>query len=78
MASTGLGKGIALVGFTVLALVPLGVAAAHGRGDDSDWSRKAANIAGSLPAMLGYQPTDGASYGGQVRRAMDPARVRPH
>ncbi len=77
MVSTGLGKGIAVVGFTVLALVPLGIAAAHGRGDN-DWSQKAADITGSLPAMLGYHPTDGASYGGQVRRAMDPARVRPH
>ena len=42
-----------------------------------DWKRDLALMGNDLPVLLHYQPTDGASYSGHIRKAMDPSTVRP-
>ena len=36
-----------------------------------------ARIGNDFPVLLKYQPTDGSSYSGKVRKALDLAAVRP-
>ena len=41
------------------------------------WEHDMALMSNDLPKLLKYQPVDGASYSGKVRKTMDPATVRP-
>ena len=64
---------------TVLACVASYQAVAHSAhaDKDRDWKREARLMANDLPTFLHYHPTDGASYSGKVRKAMDPSNVQP-
>lgn len=42
-----------------------------------DWKREMAQTGNDVATFLHYQPTDGASQGGKVRKAMDPGHVYP-
>ena len=42
-----------------------------------DWQREMALSGNDMAAFLHYQPTDGASYAGEVRKAIDPSTVHP-
>ncbi len=44
---------------------------------DRDWKSELVLMGNDLPVLLHYQPTDGASYSGHIRKAMDPSTVRP-
>ncbi len=44
---------------------------------DRDWNRDLALAGNDLPVLLKYQPTDGASYAGQVRTALKLTSVQP-
>lgn len=44
---------------------------------DRDWNRDLALAANDLPVLLKYNPTDGASYAGQVRTSMKLTNVQP-
>lgn len=44
---------------------------------DRDWNRDLALMSNDLPVMLKYNPTDGASYAGKVRKAMKLTSVQP-
>lgn len=42
-----------------------------------DWQREMALSGNDMAAFLNYQPTDGASHEGKVRKAVDPSTVHP-
>jgi hypothetical protein len=44
---------------------------------DRDWNRDLALAGNDLPVLLKYNPTDGASYAGQVRTSMKLTSVQP-
>ena len=44
---------------------------------DRDWNRDLALMGNDLPVLLKYNPTDGASSAGKVRKAMKLTSVQP-
>jgi hypothetical protein len=44
---------------------------------DRDWNHELALMGNDLPVLLKYNPTDGASYAGQVRTSMALTSVQP-
>lgn len=65
---------------TVAVVVAFQAASANMRAfsmPDRDWEHDMALMSNDLPKLLKYQPVDGASYSGKVRKTMDPATVRP-
>ena len=65
-------KGLFTTVITAFAAVAALLFAAHSfaQGPDRDWEKDLANTSKDMKAFLKYQPTDGASHGGQVRKNM--------
>ena len=65
-------KGLFTTILTAFAAVAALMFAAHSfaQGPDRDWEQEMAKAGKGMAAFLKYQPTDGESHGGQVRKNM--------
>lgn len=65
-------KGLFTTVITAFAAVAALLFAAHSfaQGPDRDWEKELAHAGKDMKTFLKYQPTDGASHGGQVRKTM--------
>lgn len=63
-------KGLFTTIVTAFAAVAALMFAAHSfaQGPDRDWEKDLANTGKDMAAFLNYQPTDGDSHGGKVRK----------
>ena len=62
---------------TALSAVAIAMACqvAAGPASERDWKKEMVQGGNDLASFLKYQPTDGASHSGKVRKAMDPGHV---
>lgn len=65
-------KGLLTTVITALAAAATLMFAAQGfaQGSDRDWEKEMAETGKDMASFLNYQPTDGASHGGEVRKRM--------